>query len=141
MTTRAFTLIEVMVAAALLAVVATVGLATFQAATSQQGKNRHEWVAFAIGQQRMELLSAAPKSASILTPKAADDLSTNSCVGVETTRNYKVDQFGRPDANGIYQLCWKVVGDVPIGNTRTVEVLVFYPPGGGNNRVQMRTVR
>jgi prepilin-type N-terminal cleavage/methylation domain-containing protein len=141
MTAKGFTLIEVMVAAALLAVVGTVGLATFQAASGQQGKNRHEWIAFSIAQQRMELLSAAPKAAAIMTPKATDDLSTNSCAGVDVERSYKVDQYGMPNVNGLYQLCWKIVGDVPIGNTRTVEVLVFYPPGGGNNRVQLRTVR
>ena len=59
---RAFSLVEVMVALALSGLVVGTAVIAFHDSVVNQATAKHEWVAFSIAQQRMELLASSPKT-------------------------------------------------------------------------------
>ena len=143
---QAFSLVEAMVALALAGVIAASVAASFQGALVEQEDARHEWVGFTIAQQRMELLASMPRGSADLIENStqpdpgSDDDAT--CADVANgPRHLTVNALGIPDLNGVYEVCWKVNGNHPIGNVSNIRVVVTWPTRSGRGHVLMQTVR
>lgn len=142
---RGFSLLEAMVALALSALIAASVVATFKGALDDQGKSKHEWIAFTIAQQTMERLSAASRNSAVLAendpgranPGQGTDLQ---CDLNDPLTHFRVDEFGVAAATGVYDLCWKITADA-ILNVRNLRVLVTYPSETGTSHVLLQTLR
>jgi prepilin-type N-terminal cleavage/methylation domain-containing protein len=138
---RGFSLIEAMVALAASAVVTTTAITIFKTTIDEQSKASHEWSAFTIAEQRMELLANAPRNSSLLddtvadasgvTPGSVADQQCTSGVDGKLTADMKVDMLGVASSNGSFELCWKMTAGSPSGSLRNVRVIVTYPKGNG----------
>lgn len=141
-----FSLIEAMVAIGLAGVIAASVTIAFQGALVEQEDARHEWAAFTIAQQRMELLASMPRGAADLTENstatAPGSASDATCDDVPMgPRHHKVDDLAVPAEDGFFDVCWKVNANHPVGNVNNIRVVVTWPTRTGRGHVLMQTVR
>jgi type II secretory pathway pseudopilin PulG len=143
---KAFSLVEAMVAIAIAGLIAATVTAAFQGALVEQADARHEWAGFTIAQQRMELLASMPRGAADLDANsthpepgsAADATCDDVPMG---PRRYLVDAAGLASPTGDYEVCWKVNANHPIGNVNNIRVIATWPTRSGRGHVLMQTVR
>ncbi len=149
-TGRGFSLIEVLVAIGISAVLASAVLVSVRQGIETSGRNKHRWQAFTVAQQQMEILQAAPKDAPSLVGDALIANGTPAdatCSDVTSNlRHYCVNALGQrtldlAPCTGKYELCWKVRFGAPEGVLRTVRVVVGYPTLEGREHVLLETVR
>lgn len=142
----AFSLIEAMVAIAIAGLAAAAVTAAFQGALVEQEDARHEWAGFTIAQQRMELLASMPRGAADLDansthPDPGGDADA-TCDDVSMgPRHYRVDAIGLAHQDGVYEVCWKVNANHPVGNVNNIRVIATWPTRSGRGHVLLQTVR
>lgn len=145
MARHGFSLIEVMVAVALGAVIAATVVATFSGALNTQGRGKREWEAFTIAQQQMELLSALPTDASLLSSNSSGvdpgSAADRTCSDIPPgAQHFRTNGLGDVVTAGQYDVCIKVTAGHPIGALRDVRVVVLYEYGGTDG-VLLQTIR
>jgi type IV pilus assembly protein PilV len=117
---RGFTLIEIMVAVALL-VIGILGLiATATSVIQGNAISRQMTTAMALAQERMEILKRLSYTASDLTSGSHTDP-------------------GNP-LSTIYTRSWTVADNSPAANMKTVQVTVAWTRKGSNHSVNLQTI-
>jgi prepilin-type N-terminal cleavage/methylation domain-containing protein len=146
---RGFSLIEAMVALSISAIIGLSAIVAFKQTVSVATNNEHAWVAFTLAEKRMELLSGAASSATILNditvdaapPGSDGDHTCASGVDGPAPADIRVDEEGKPSATGAYELCWKVTQNDPLGQLRNIRVVATYPVDGARRHVFLQTIR
>lgn len=145
MSKRGFSLLEVMVAFALTGVIAATVVASFKGSVDEQARSKHEWQAFTIAQQQMELLMAVAKSSSTLDGDASAAIpgttADRTCADATATNKRRVNELGIASAGGAYELCWKIKNGSPVGTLKNIRVVVTYPSGSGTGNVYVQAIR
>ena len=133
---RGFSLLEAMVALSMAGVLGGTVAATMRGSILEQSRSKHEWEAFTVAQQTMERWSAMPRSSPLMdqnssttTPGSSAD---NTCAGVPGgERHRRVDAYGVPSVNGVYDVCVKVTDGSPETTLKNIRVVVEYRDGSG----------
>ncbi len=143
---RGFSLVEVMVALALSGLVVGTAVVAFHDSVVNQASAKHEWIAFSIAQQRMELLAAIPRNSTILNDNTASAVGAGTaadalCTMTTGPQHFRVNELGDPDAAGVYDLCWRVTDGSPSADLKNIRVVVLYPVLNGSRHVIVQTIR
>jgi prepilin-type N-terminal cleavage/methylation domain-containing protein len=141
-----FSLVEVMVAIGLSGLVVGTAVVAFRDSIVNQATAKHEWVAFSIAQQRMELLASIPTSSLALVQNttSAIDAGTDAdavCDMPLGSQHFRVNDLGVPTADGVYELCWRVTDGSPSAALKNIRVVVKYPVFSGSRHVIVQTIR
>jgi prepilin-type N-terminal cleavage/methylation domain-containing protein len=143
----AFSLVEVMVALALGGVVVAGAVAAFRESLVAEAAAKHEWIAFSVAEQQMELLSTMPRDGALLAGNvaagaapglAADALCSDIAFGPQ---RFKVDALGAKTTSGEYEMCLRITDGNPSGALKNVRVVVLYPSFGAAGHVVLQTIR
>jgi prepilin-type N-terminal cleavage/methylation domain-containing protein len=143
----AFSLIEVMVALALGGVIVAGAVAAFRESLVAEAAAKHEWIAFSVAEQQMELLSTMPRDGALLAGNvaagaapglAADALCSDIPFGPQ---HFKVDALGAKTTSGEYEMCLRITDGNPSGALKNVRVVVLYPSFGAAGHVVLQTIR
>jgi prepilin-type N-terminal cleavage/methylation domain-containing protein len=142
---RGFSLIEVMVALGLGAVIAATVVATFSSVLGAQGRSKREWEAFTIAEQQLELLASLPSDAGLLAPNsnstAPGAAADRRCDDIPAgPQHFRTNGLGDVRPSGAYDVCIKVTAGNPFGGLRNVRVVALYE-FGGTDGVLLQTIR
>jgi prepilin-type N-terminal cleavage/methylation domain-containing protein len=143
---KGFSLVEVMVAIGLSAIVIGAAVGAFHGSLVEQAASKHKWVAFSIGQQQMEMLASIPKDAVPLAQNVASAVGAGTdadaiCDMAIGPQHFRVNDLGAPSLTGTYELCWRVTDGSPSADLKNVRVVVLFPVLNGSGHVILQTIR
>jgi Tfp pilus assembly protein PilV len=142
----AFSLVEVMVAMGLSGLVVGTAVVAFHDSIVNQATAKHEWMAFSIAQQRMELLSSIPTGSLALVQNTTTAIDAGTDVDAVCNmplgdQHFRVNELGVATADGVYELCWRVTDGSPSAALKNIRVIVKYPVFSGSRHVIVQTIR
>jgi prepilin-type N-terminal cleavage/methylation domain-containing protein len=136
---RGFTLLEVLIAVCVLTV-GLLGVASMQGSASRNNT---------FADSRTVATALAANQMEALLPLAWDDASLSDAdgdgnAGLDDT-GFDNDPTTQGDADhgvtqGKYTICWNVVDNEIINNTKTINVIITWNDYGGNGRLSMQRV-
>lgn len=126
-------------------VIVASAVTSFKFALDEQALAKRGWQAFTVGQQRMELLAALPTTHSLLTGNVtganAGSAADATCTDIATgAQHFKTDGLGDLDANGQFDVCYRVTDGNPLGSKKNVRVVVTYEYQG-KRHVMLQAIR
>jgi prepilin-type N-terminal cleavage/methylation domain-containing protein len=142
-----FSLIEVMVAMLLGAVVAATAVTSLKSSLDDQRDSKLDWEGFTIAQQTMELLSSLPRDHGLLSGNDAvggtffpGTPSDRNCAAIASgPQHFTTNALGKVVAGGAFDVCIKVKDGHPFGVLKNVRVVVTSSSGDSN--VLLQTIR
>lgn len=126
-----FTLLEIMIAIFVFSV-GLLGLATMQV-SAVRGNNFSETLTEAanLATDRMEKITAA----------GYDTVADTDDDGADGLNDATVATADDQDVQGLYQIFWNVAEDVPVNNTKTVNIIVTWIERGATRTLVMQGIK